>query len=222
MGASDIVHINISEKWNFLAVANFYDGYTTKLYSTLYHIQSSDFIPYQYLETRGAFDIEFFKIGQKSFLAVANAEDVGSEALHGRYTLNSTIYEFDDLTKKFVVFQEIRTLSCLDMEYFEFGRDHYLIVVNHYDEGLSPGRTGDGRYDVKADVYKWRAVEGFKLEHSIQDGWVAFFGFENLTFLQLFFGVFGHFHAFFVFSAGSKILCLRTPIHFVVTLLCVY
>ena len=150
-------------------MANFYDGYTTKLYSTLYHIQSTDFIPYQYLETRGAFDIEFFRIQNRAFLAIANAEDVGSETIHGRYTLNSTIYEFDESTKKFGLFQEIKTYSCLDMEYFEFGRDHYLIVVNHYNENLPPGIHGDGRYDVKADLYKWRAVEGFKLEHSIQN-----------------------------------------------------
>lgn len=62
------------------------------------------------------------------------------DTFNGHFTVKSSIYEFNVDTKKFEFFQSIETKSCLDIEHFKFGRDHYLIYTNHYDENLESGR----------------------------------------------------------------------------------
>ena len=84
-GASDVIFAKVGKGLNFLVLTNFYDGYTTNLHSTIYHIQNnSDYIPYQFLPTKGAMDVEFFvikalegsNIPDRKFLAFAEAQDV--------------------------------------------------------------------------------------------------------------------------------------------------
>jgi hypothetical protein len=115
------------------------------------------------LDTHGAIDLESFQIDSRYFLAVANAQDTTMTSV-GQFTLNSTIYEYNSEQNKFVKFQEILTHSCLDIEYFAFGQEHFLIFVNHYDENKS---GGEEKYSVTAKIYKWKSIEGFVLAHQI-------------------------------------------------------
>lgn len=60
-----------------------------------------------------------------------------SDSFTGRFNLNSSIYEFNYETKKFELFQEIPTKSCLDIEYFLFGNEHYWGEMRSFVIGLS-------------------------------------------------------------------------------------
>lgn len=73
------------------------------------------FVPFQNLPTTKAFDVEPFKIGQDTFLAVAN--------YYGR---SSQIFKWDG--ERFVKFQDIAAVGA-DVEHFEMDGTTYLAVT---------------------------------------------------------------------------------------------
>ena len=138
-GAVDVEHFTIDGSL-FLAFANYHgDIKKHKTGSTIYKMDNSTgrLSLYQTLQTRGAFDLEYFSIANKHYLAVANHYD-------GTARLDSTVYQWNG--KLFVDFQKLSTNGANHFTYFKIYGEKYLAVANYYD-----GRT----YSTKSVIYKW-------------------------------------------------------------------
>ena len=107
------------------------------------------FVPFQNLPTTKAFDVEPFKIGQDTFLAVAN--------YYGR---SSQIFKWDG--ERFVKFQDIAAVGA-DVEHFEMDGTTYLAVTGISQEDffyntsgrqcrVAWGRGGGGLEGEKFDI----------------------------------------------------------------------
>ncbi|KAB1283355.1 Thrombospondin-type laminin G domain and EAR repeat-containing protein [Camelus dromedarius] len=144
----------------FLAVANAFNGTSTRLQSRLYVRLAGCFQLFQSFLTFGAADWEVFHIGERIFLAVANSHsyDVEMQVQNGSYVINSVIYELNVTAQTFVRFQEILTCSALDWEFFSVGEDYFLVVANSFD-----GTT----FSVNSIIYRWQGYEGFVAVHSL-------------------------------------------------------
>ncbi|XP_074955722.1 thrombospondin-type laminin G domain and EAR repeat-containing protein isoform X2 [Phalacrocorax aristotelis] len=121
--------------YSFLAVANTFNGTSTKIYSHIYIWLSGSFQLFQSILTYGAADWEVFHIGDRVFLAVANSHsyDSGMPAPSNFYAINSSIYELNITAQMFVKFQDLVTYSALDWEFFSVGDDSFLVVANSFN-----------------------------------------------------------------------------------------
>ncbi|KFW74455.1 Thrombospondin-type laminin G domain and EAR repeat-containing protein, partial [Phalacrocorax carbo] len=121
--------------YSFLAVANTFNGTSTKIYSHIYIWLSGSFQLFQSILTFGAADWEVFHIGDRVFLAVANSHsyDSGMPAPSNFYAINSSIYELNITAQMFVKFQDLVTYSALDWEFFSVGDDSFLVVANSFN-----------------------------------------------------------------------------------------
>lgn len=126
--------------YSFLAVANTFNGTSTKIYSHIYIWLSGSFQLFQSIlvrlghcssaplcldtssfsrppspQTFGAADWEVFHIGDRVFLAVANSHsyDSGMPAPSNFYAINSSIYELNITAQMFVKFQDLLTYRYL-------------------------------------------------------------------------------------------------------------
>ncbi|XP_004697356.1 thrombospondin-type laminin G domain and EAR repeat-containing protein [Echinops telfairi] len=146
--------------YSFLAVANTFNGTSTKVYSHLYIWLVGAFQLFQSFLTFGAADWEVFHIGERIFLAVANSHsyDVEMQVQNDSYIINSVIYELNVTAQSFVKFQDIPTCSALDWEFFSVGEDYFLVVANSFD-----GNT----FSVNSIIYRWQGYEGFVAVHSL-------------------------------------------------------
>ena len=138
-GAVDVEHFTIDGSL-FLAFANYHgDIKKYKTSSMIYKMDNSTgrLSLYQTLQTRGAYDLEYFSIANKHFLAVANHYD-------GTYRLDSTVYQWNG--KLFVDFQKLSTNGASHFTYFKIHGKNYLAVANHHD-----GST----HSIKSVIYKW-------------------------------------------------------------------
>ena len=138
-GAAGVEHFTIDGSL-FLAFASFHgDIKKHKTDSMIYKMDKSSgrLSLYQTLHTRGAYDLEYFSIANKHFLAVANYYD-------GTFRLDSSVYEWNG--KQFVDFQKLSTNGALHFTFIKVNGEHYLAVANHYD-----GSTRS----IKSVIYKW-------------------------------------------------------------------
>ncbi|XP_028294144.1 thrombospondin-type laminin G domain and EAR repeat-containing protein isoform X2 [Gouania willdenowi] len=137
--------------YDFLVVANAFDGVTTSVDSVIYVWVNASFQEFQRIKTFCATDWEMFQIGSRVFLVVANGH-----RLHGnkpsQYTINSTIYELDMGAQLFVRFQDIVTHSAVDWEFFSLGEEYFLVVANSFN--------GES-YSLNSILYRWQGYEGF-------------------------------------------------------------
>ncbi|XP_063070688.1 thrombospondin-type laminin G domain and EAR repeat-containing protein-like [Engraulis encrasicolus] len=142
--------------YHFLAVANTFDGETTRINSTIYVWVAGRFTHFQNITTFGATDWEMFEIGGRVFLAVANGElhTAGSSL----YSIDSTIYELNMDLQRFIRFQDILTHTAVDWEFFTIGTQSFLVVANSYN-GTS--------YTLKSVIYRWQGSEGFVAAHDL-------------------------------------------------------
>ena len=139
-GALDVEHFTIDGSL-FLAFANYHgDIKKYKTSSMIYKMDNSTgrLSLYQTLQTRGAFDLEYFSIANKHFLAVANHYDGTT------YRLDSTVYQWNG--KLFVDFQKLSTNGANHFTYFKINGEKYLAVANYND-----GSTRS----TKSVIYKW-------------------------------------------------------------------
>ena len=110
------------------------------------------FTLYQTLQTRGAYDLEYFSIADKHFLAAANHYD-------GTYQLDSIIYQWNG--KMFVIFQKISTKGASHFTVFTINGDKYLALANHHD-----GST----HSIKSVIYKWSSGKFNKFQEIATEG----------------------------------------------------
>ncbi|XP_071293362.1 thrombospondin-type laminin G domain and EAR repeat-containing protein isoform X1 [Agelaius tricolor] len=101
--------------YSFLAVANTFNGTSTRIYSHIYIWLRGSFQLFQSILTFGAADWEVFHIGDRVFLAVANSHsyDSGMPAPSNFYAINSSIYELNITAQMFVKFQDLLTYRYL-------------------------------------------------------------------------------------------------------------
>ncbi|XP_023418277.1 thrombospondin-type laminin G domain and EAR repeat-containing protein [Cavia porcellus] len=146
--------------YSFLAVANTFNGTSTRVHSHLYIWLVGAFRLFQSFLTFGAADWEVFRIGDRVFLAVANSHsyDVEMQLQNDSYVINSVIYELNVTAQTFVKFQDIPTCSALDWEFFSVGEDYFLVVANSFD-----GNT----FSVNSIIYRWQGYEGFVATHRL-------------------------------------------------------
>uniref|UniRef100_H2ZI15 Thrombospondin-type laminin G domain and EAR repeat-containing protein n=1 Tax=Ciona savignyi TaxID=51511 RepID=H2ZI15_CIOSA len=157
IGAYDFQYFRIGAD-HFLAVANSFNGVTTKLHSVIYRWTQSNFVAFQYIETFCATDWEHFVISGRHFLAVANYYDNSPD--HATYVINSFVFEYKAEIKQFVKTQDIPTQGARDIEYFEVGQDSFLIAASASDE----------QRDLQSVIYRWQGMEGFVKVHSLPCG----------------------------------------------------
>ena len=122
------------------------------------------FQQYQDLPTRGAQDVEQFSINGSLFLAFANHYIVTEG-----YNTDSFIYNLNDSTEKFSLYQTIDTTGALDIEYFTIADKHYLAVANFFD-----GAT----FQLDSVIYQWNGRQFDDFQNIPTNGAASFNYFE--------------------------------------------
>ena len=112
--------------------------------------------------------MEYFKIGDQHYLAVANHRDEPS------YRQNSVIYQWSQ--EQFVVFQSIETFGAHSFDFFEIKNEQFLAVSNYYD-GSS--------HSINSYIYKWNSNKFEKIQDIATEGAVntETFVISNETFI---------------------------------------
>ena len=156
-GGSDVEHF-IIDGTRFLAFANYKsdtEGLNTNSFIYKQKNSTGIFFLYQTLRTHGGIDMEYFKIGDLHYLAVANHYDGTS------YRQNSTIYQWSLSQKQFVVFQNIETFGAHSFDFFEIKNEQFLAISNYYESfSLS----------INSFIYKWNSNEFEKIQEIETEG----------------------------------------------------
>ena len=93
--------------------------------------------------------MEYFKIGDQHYLAVANFYDGAS------YRQNSVIYQWNLSQEQFVVFQIIETFGAHSFNFFEITNEQFLAISNYRDDS--------SRY-INSFIYKWNSIKFQKIQ----------------------------------------------------------
>lgn len=127
MGALDIEYFSIGSglaAQHFLAVANRVNAGVYEQFSVIYVWNGVDFEPFQYLATRGAYDIEHFVMRDgQHYLAVAFLYTTDT------YVLESEVHKWDG--SHFVSFQNITTTGATSFAHFRVGETDFLAVASY-------------------------------------------------------------------------------------------
>ena len=152
--AKDSTFFCIAPTQCFLAVAKYSDGVNIKSTSVIYKFSQGTFQLHQDIPTQGGYDMRYFKVGNKHFLAVANAFD-------GETTnVNSFIYKWDEKSSMFQKHQGVPTIAATDWEFFQVKDDSYLVVANSYNH--TPDSLLDERkHEVDSVIYKYDKQSGY-------------------------------------------------------------
>lgn len=117
-GARHIESFRVNET-QYIAVANYHDGFKHDLESKVFQWDGTVFKEYQLLRTKGAVDFEAFRMDEFQFLAVAN-----------HYTWQSKLYRFDEDVGYFAEFQTFNTSNAQAFTPFAINGNQYLAVAN--------------------------------------------------------------------------------------------
>ena len=171
-GGSDVEHFTI-DGTRFLAFANFpsdTEGVNTDSFIYKQNDSTGIFFLYQTLGTHGGIDMEYFKIGDQHYLAVANHRDGPS------FRQNSVIYQWSLNQEQFVVFQSIETFGARSFDFFEIRNEQFLAISNYRD---------DSSHSINSFIYKWNSSKFEKIQEIATEG--AFssetFAISNETFI---------------------------------------
>jgi len=126
----------------------------------VYRHQPAGFVEHQRLPVSGGEDAEFFKIGDRAFLATASIRS-GS----GPYSFDagSTIFEWRD--GRFVRFQTVPTFAAKQWRHFAIGERHFLALA----QGLSLDNVTATNPSESA-IFEWDG-SAFKPFQSIPSKW---------------------------------------------------
>ena len=128
----------------FMAFAQYREGtrgnFSYKVGSGIYKLNESagNFTLHQTINTTGAYDIEYFMIADKHYIAIANRKD-GSI-----YNLNSSVFQWNG--HSFELWQNISTSGATSFNFFKIHSELFLAVTNSYN-GSS--------YRINSSIYKW-------------------------------------------------------------------
>ena len=138
-GGRHIEYFTIADK-HYLAVANRYDGVTSRLNSVIYKWDGQQFVAFQNLQTNGANNFHFFQMLPEIFLTVTSYNEVLD-----RPTTNSIIYKWEG--NQFKKFQEIETERAIGSTAFVINSETFIAFANNF-------KSREG-YSVQSPVYKW-------------------------------------------------------------------
>ena len=99
--------------------------------------------------------MEYFKIGDQHYLAVANHRDGTS------YRQNSVIYQWNLSQEQFVVFQSIETFGAHSFNFFEITNEQFLAISNYHD---------DSSHSINSFIYKWNRGKFEKFQDIATEG----------------------------------------------------
>ena len=156
-GGLAVEHFTINGN-RFLAFANYKSdikGLITDSFIYKQNDSTGNFSRYRAIGTRGAVDMEYFKIADEHYLAVANYFDGTS------YRLNSVIYQWSLSQEQFTVFQNIETFGARSFNFFEIINEQFLAISNYYD-GSS--------YNINSFIYKWNSSKFEKIQDVATEG----------------------------------------------------
>ncbi|XP_068738497.1 thrombospondin-type laminin G domain and EAR repeat-containing protein-like isoform X2 [Montipora capricornis] len=100
---------------------------------------AGNFTLHQTINITGAYDIEYFMIADKHYIAIANHND-GSI-----YNLNSSVFQWNG--HSFELWQNISTSGATSFNFFKIHSELFLAVTNSYD-GSS--------FRINSSIYKWK------------------------------------------------------------------
>ena len=171
-GGSDVEHFTI-DGTRFLAFANYNsdtEGHNTDSFIYKQNDSTGIFLLNQTLSTHGGIDMEYFKIGDQHYLAVANHFN-GTSLL-----VNSVIYQWSLSQEQFVVFQSIEAFGAHNFDFFEITNEQFLAISNYYD-GSS--------FSINSFIYKWNSNKFEKIQDIPTEGAVSSetFVISNETFI---------------------------------------
>ena len=114
--------------------------YNYKVGSYIYKLNepAGNFTLHQTINTTGAYDIEYFMIADKHYIAIANRWD-------GTYKLNSPVFKWNG--HSFELWQNIATSGATSFNFFKIHSELFLAVTNHFN-----GRT----FRINPSIYKWK------------------------------------------------------------------
>ena len=114
--------------------------------------------------------MEYFKIGDQHYLAVANLYDGTS------YRQNSVIYQWSLSQEQFVVFQSIETFGAHSFDFFEITNEQFLAISNFRYLSL---------FSISSFIYKWKGGNFEKIQDIATEGAVSSetFAISNETFI---------------------------------------
>mgnify|MGYP003884032243 FL=1 len=95
---------------------------------------------FQTIDVTHAQDVEYFRIHNSDFIAVAQSKNATS------YRTKSPVYRFSAVTG-FELFQEIDTVGAVDLEHFTIGNANFLAVANSNTDG--------GIHNINSAVYRY-------------------------------------------------------------------
>jgi hypothetical protein len=128
--------------------------------SPVYRWESGRFVPHQRLAVPGGEDAEFFRIGDRAFLATASLR-TGA----GPYELDahSTIFELRH--GEFMPFQRIPTFAAKQWKHFRIGaRDFLALAQGVAMEGVEP------KHHAKSCIYEWNGQD-FQWLQDVESAW---------------------------------------------------
>ena len=96
-------------------------------------------IPWQAIPNTYPVELEPFKIGDDTYLAVVNYKNKD-----GGYEAKSAVYVMDSSNHTFQLLQNFYTSGGIDFEFADLGRDKYAIFLDHIGDSLYGG--GDTTY----------------------------------------------------------------------------
>ncbi|XP_026127966.1 thrombospondin-type laminin G domain and EAR repeat-containing protein [Carassius auratus] len=140
----DIEVFHITSVGLFMATAN----RDSNLGSGIYKWTDGRFERYQNISTYDAQAWQYFTVGIKKFLVVANcrSKDAGDQE-------QSVIYKWSSRKLKFIRYQTLNTHSARDWEAFSIQDETFLAVANH--------RQGERNHNIDSVIYKWNPVTQF-------------------------------------------------------------
>ncbi|HEX4443732.1 MAG TPA: hypothetical protein VHZ81_09195 [Galbitalea sp.] len=120
---------------------------------------ASGYVEVDRLPAPGGEDAEFFRIGNRSFLATAS---IRKGAGPYDFAVDSAIFEWID--GRFQIFQTVPTYAAKQWRYFTIGERHFLAVA----QGLTiPGHEAN---NLPSRIYEWDG-EHFELFQDLTIGW---------------------------------------------------
>ncbi|KAF4109452.1 hypothetical protein G5714_010525 [Onychostoma macrolepis] len=147
----DIEVFHITSVGLFMATAN----RDSNLGSGIYKWTDGRFERYQNISTYDAQAWQYFTVGKKKFLVVANcrSKDAGDHE-------QSVIYKWSSRKLKFIRYQTLNTHSARDWEAFNIQDETFLAVANH--------RQGERNHNIDSVIYKWNpATQFFEVNQTI-------------------------------------------------------
>ncbi|KAA0715928.1 Thrombospondin-type laminin G domain and EAR repeat-containing protein [Triplophysa tibetana] len=148
----DIEVFQIPSVGLFIATAN----RNSDLGSGIYKWMDGKFERYQNISTYDAQAWQYFTVGKKKFLVVANCKGINAEDLE-----QSVIYKWSSRKLKFIRYQYLNTYGARDWEAFHIQDEAFLAVANH--------RQGERNHNIDSVIYKWNPVlQYFEVNQTIQ------------------------------------------------------